>query len=50
MVRHYCSTSEMLLIEMMTTLRVNAFRDVNLLTHSWRSNHYGLHATEFIKW
>jgi hypothetical protein len=42
---HYC-----LMIEMTTPFRVNVFRDVNLLTHSWRSNHYGLHATEFIKW
>ena len=38
------------LIEMMTAFRVNVFRDVNLLTHSWRSNHHGFHATEFIKW
>ena len=57
---HYCLMIEMLLnakrwiveclIEMTMPFRVNVFRDVNLLTHSWRSNHYGLHATEFIKW
>jgi hypothetical protein len=52
---HYCLMNEMLLnakrlIEMKTAFRVNGFRDVNLLTHSWRSNHYGFHATEFIKW
>ena len=38
------------LIEMMTAFRVNVFRDVNLLTHSWRPNHYGFHSAEFIKW
>ena len=57
---HYCLMSEMFLnakrwiveclIEMKTAFRVNVFRDANLLTHSWRSNHYGFHATEFIKW
>jgi hypothetical protein len=50
----YCSMHEMQLSEttnvMMTGLRENVIRDVNLLSCSWRSNHYGLHSTELVKW
>jgi hypothetical protein len=35
---------------MRTALRVNVFRDVNLLSCSWCSNHYGFHSTELIEW
>jgi hypothetical protein len=51
---HRCLMNAMLLNakrwnEMMTTFRANVFRDANFLARSWRSHHYGFHATKFIK-
>jgi hypothetical protein len=47
---HETHWSETNLNEMMTALRVNVFRGVNLLSFSWCSNHYGFHSTKLIKW